>query len=250
MSVVDGVSTSWFEPGVWDRAEGIRLICLPYAGGSASTYRPWMATRWPGVTVCPALLPGRERRIGDEPFQRMGALIDDLCATLPTDAPYALFGHSMGALLAYELARALHRAARRMPVHLFVSGAPAPHVAPNRPPRYRLGRSELIAELVKLGGTPPEVLANDELLDLCLPIVRADFAMLDTYHWQPSDPLSVPLTVLYGSDDREVDEEDVFAWRRHGVEVGFMRFRGDHFFLEKDSEAVRARVAEVLSAVA
>lgn len=247
MSVVTGFAMPWFDPGVIEASDGIRLICLPYAGGNASTYRPWMAAAWPGVTVCPALLPGRERRIGDEPFQRMAALVDDLCAALPTDAPYALFGHSMGALLAYELACALRRSGKRMPAHVFVSGAPAPHVAPNRPPRYRLGRRELIAELAKLGGTPPAVLANDELLDLCLPTVRADFAMLDTYHWQPSEPLDVPLSVFYGSDDAEVDEEDILGWRRHGVDVGFARFRGDHFFVESDSEAVRLRVAAVLS---
>lgn len=189
--------------------------------------------------------------MADPPLERLGALVDELRDVIPTERPFALFGHSMGALVAFELARALRRARLPQPLHLFVSGAPAPDFVPNRPPRFRLGRSELIAELAKLGGTPPAVFGDDELLDLCLPTLRADFALLDTYRHAPEEPLDTPLTVFYGALDAEVAEDEIFAWRRHSrAEVRFVRFSGGHFFVESEAEAVRTAVAAVLAGTA
>jgi len=240
-------STPWFEAARLAAPEAHRLFCLPYAGGSASTYRNWGLPDLPGIAVCPVLLPGRERRIEDPPHRSLGTLVDQLCDDLPTERPFALFGHSMGALLAFELARSLRRYSLPPPTHLIVSGAPAPDFVPNRPPRFRLDRADLVAELVKLGGTPAEVLQNDELLDLCLPAVRADFAMLDTYRYTHEEPLDLPLTVLYGAQDTEVDEDEVFAWRRHVSKAArFVRFGGGHFFLDSEGTAVRAAVADTL----
>jgi medium-chain acyl-[acyl-carrier-protein] hydrolase len=237
----------WIEYAMPNPAAHARLFCFPYAGGSASIYRHWhqSLTR---CEVCPVQLPGRERRISEAPYERAARLVQAAVAHLPADKPFAFFGHSMGALLAFEAARELRRRGMPQPFHLFVSGAPAPHLCPNRPPRYRLERKKFLAEIRELGGTPEEALANDELLDLMLPVLRADFAVIDTYVYRELEPLACPVTAFAGENDREVDPADVMRWRAQTAGAfSFHQFPGDHFFLNDSGLRIREIVASAMS---
>jgi surfactin synthase thioesterase subunit len=224
----------------------MRLFCFPYAGGAASAYRNWYGGALSGFEVCPVQLPGRERRINDVPVERIPLLVDQLAEVLPLDRPFAFFGHSMGALVAFELTRELRRRGCAMPAHLFFSGAQAPQLGPNRPPRYRLSREHLIVELRKLGGTPEMVLEDPELLDLVLPAIRADFALIDTYQYSHASPFTCPITVFSGEDDSEVEPFDVIQWRPHTVgSFRHISFPGDHFFITSSFDAVKSAIGRI-----
>jgi medium-chain acyl-[acyl-carrier-protein] hydrolase len=225
----------------------LRLFCLAHAGGGASTYRGWADGLPPQVEVCPVQLPGRENRIAEKPFERLGPLVEALAEVLEgwRDLPFAVFGHSNGALIGFELARHLRRVGRPGPVHLFASGRRAPDV----PSRYRdvhaLPEPELIADLRELGGIPEGVLEHPEMRALLLPLFRADMALTETYGFTEEAPLDVPITAYGGLTDNKVTREDIEAWGRHtaaGFRVRF--FPGDHFFILGD----RQKVLHTLSA--
>ncbi len=213
---------------------GMRLFCFPYAGGGASVFRDWTAALSDSVQVCPVQLPGRETRFGEPPFTRLPNLIAALAESLNhyVDQPFALFGHSLGALVAFELARNLCRQGRRAPVHLFVSGCRAPHLAHTDRWAHTLPDGAFRDELRRLNGTPAELLDNDELMDLLLPTLRADFALFETYDYRSGSPLRCPITALGGRDDEGITREDLDAWHTH-TRARFQRrvLPGDHFFL-------------------
>jgi medium-chain acyl-[acyl-carrier-protein] hydrolase len=213
-------------------AARLRLFCLPHAGGGASAFRQWAGRMPAGVEVVAVQLPGREGRFAEPAFDGcpplVAALADGLRPEL--DRPFALFGHSLGAIVAFELARHLARAGGPTPVHLFVSGSAAPHVRPPRPPVHDLPEAEFIAELRRRGGTPPAVLEHAELMQLLLPTLRADFSISDTYRCTPGS-FDGPLTAYAGTDDATVRPEHAEAWRE--VTAGpfaFRAFPGGHFF--------------------
>ncbi|MDT3395983.1 alpha/beta fold hydrolase [Streptomyces sp. B1866] len=233
--------------GTWltdaDRAApaAARLLCLPYAGGGASAYRGWQAAAPRGLRVCPLEPPGRGRRLLEAPFTRLAPLVrsltEDLAGVL--DRPYALFGHSMGALIAFELARALRQRGLPPPVRLFVSGSAAPEVPRHRPGLRHATGAQIREELRSLGGTPPELLANDELMDLVLPALRADFSLLETYEYRVRPPLPVPITVFGGRSDPSVRLPQLYPWRGHGAAgTRLLMLPGDHFFLHTATAAV------------
>jgi len=213
----------------------LRLFCFPYAGGRASLFRTWSDQLPTTVQVCPIQLPGRGSHTRQPPFTQISPLVEALAeALLPhLDQPFALFGHSMGAIISFELARQLRRERRPEPVHLFVSGARAPQVSDRDPPIYNLPDSELLEKLRRLNGTPQEVLEHPELVQLVLPILRADFEAIQTYAYAPGPPLGCPISAFGGVDDHEVSCEHLEAWREQTT-AGF-RLRmlpGDHFFLQ------------------
>jgi medium-chain acyl-[acyl-carrier-protein] hydrolase len=149
------------------------------------------------------------------------------------DEPFAFFGHSMGAIIGFELAHELR--VRRGPTlrHLFVSGCAAPHIPDSLPPMHKLPESELIARLKELGGTPPEVLEDPEIIQLVLPTLRADFQLLETWRYVDRGPLRCPVTAMGGVGDKFVSRADVYAWREHSnAEFSMCMFPGDHFFLQ------------------
>ncbi|MFD2762817.1 thioesterase II family protein [Micromonospora eburnea] len=211
-----------------------RLFCLPYAGGGAAVYRAWQEAAPAGVQVLALEPPGRGTRLREAPFRRVAPLIRSLADALTDalDRPYALFGHSMGGLLAFELARALRRRPVRQPAHVFVSAAASPGTAPTRPLLHCATDDEIRRRLAELGGTPPGLLDNVELMELMLPVLRADFAVLETYEYRSEAPLSVPLTVLGGRADRIVPPKALGGWQRHtSAGSRLCLFPGDHFFL-------------------
>jgi len=230
----------------------LRLYCFSYAGGSAGSYLPWQAALGREIELCAVQLPGRGGRLAEAPLASLRQLVGTLAAELRShvDRPFAFFGHSLGALVAFELVRQLRMLGSALPRQLIVSGCEAPHRRQAARALHTLPDAELIEALRGYNGTPPEVLAHRELMALLLPAVRADFSMAETYSYQQQAPLALPLTVLAGRGDEYVDAERVEAWRHESsasCEVHW--FQGDHFFLHSEQAAVLACLRQALEEV-
>ncbi len=232
----------------------LRLFCFPYAGGSALVFNKWQESLSPFVEVCPVQLPGRGNRLDVPPFTDMDSLVEAAgAALLPyLDMPFAFFGHSMGASISFELARLLRREGRRLPLHLYISGRRAPHIIDNDPPLHHLPEAELLDELRQLNGTPKEVLEHPELMQMMLPLLRADFSVAETYMCKNEPPLNMPITVFGGLADKDIEREDLEAWREYSTASFKLRMlEGDHFFLNtSQSMLLRLLSSELTSLVA
>src|SRR5262249_44133316 len=193
----------------------IRLFCFPYAGGGASVFRGW-ANGLPGsVEVCPVQIPGRETRFREPAFTRLPPLVEALAESLRPhlDRPCALSGPGPGALVPSDPARPLRREGAAEPVHLFVSGCRPPQTRGQETVLHTLPADEFRQELQRLGGTPAGVLDNEELMELLLPTLRADFALAETYTYVPGPPLTCPVCTLGGLDEEGVDRQHLAGWR-------------------------------------
>lgn len=230
----------------------LRLFCLPYAGGSAVMFRSW-PNSFPGnIEICSVQLPGRGARLKEIPFRRIQELVPLLAEALKPflDKPFAIFGYSLGAVIGFELTRLLRQTASAGPAHLFVAGRRAPQVSVDRSPRYALPDEEFISELRKLNGTPQEVLEHPELVQLMLPLVRADFELDETYVYRAEPPLDVPLSAYGGLEDVDVAREQLESWREQTTaSFDLIMFPGDHFFLHTSSsllfQAINRRLARI-----
>jgi surfactin synthase thioesterase subunit len=243
------VDRRWLAGPVPSPYAELRLFCLPYAGSGAVVYRDWPSVVPERVQVCPIELPGRGSRNGEAAFTRLAPLANALAKALEgaLDRPFALFGHSMGGLVAYELARTLRRAGGPQPVHLFVSATAAPGTAPAQPLVHCAAERDVKHRLRELNGTPREVLENEELMELMLPTIRADFAVLETYQYREEPPLPVPITVFGGTQDRAVPLANLNGWRGHSAVGCRLRlFPGDHFFLHSAAAEVIHAVSQIL----
>src|SRR5258707_4225829 len=244
------VETPWLQHWRQRPHARIRLFCFPYAGGSASIFRTWHEYLPQEVEICPVQLPGREGRLLEQPFSHLPALIETLASALTPflDRPYAFFGHSMGALVSFELVRHLRRLeSQALPVRLFVSGRRAPHIPDLDPPVSSLSEAEFIEELRRLKGTPEEILRNEELLRLLLPIILADFNLCETHTYTPDSPLPCPITAFGGLYDTEVTRQMLAAWREQTCSSFKLRFfDGDHFFLHKERKELLAALMQDL----
>jgi len=212
----------------------MRLFCFPYAGGSSIIYRSWGESLPPSFEVVAVQLPGRGNHANVTPFTEMPSLVRALApALLPhLDKPFAFFGHSMGALIGFELARWLRREGRRGPLQLFSSGCRAPQVPRREAFMYDLPEAEFVERLTTLKGTPQEVLAHPELMQFVLPLLRADFSVAETYSFSGGPPLDCPVSAYGGLKDKDVLREDVEAWREQTTGAFNLRmFPGDHFFI-------------------
>lgn len=229
-----GAPARWIARPAAQPEARLRLICLPYAGGGATIYRAWPRALPKTIEVCAIQLPARELRVREPPYTELPRLVADLAAVLEplTAEPFAIFGHSMGALIGFELARELRRRGLPDPRHLFVAGYRAPQLPELYPAIHQLPDDAFISEVGRLDGTPREVLEHAELLELVLPILRADFALVETYAHQPADPLSCPVSAFGGLNDPRVSRADLDAWRAHaGGAFALRMFPGDHFFI-------------------
>ncbi|WP_018657627.1 thioesterase II family protein [Actinomadura flavalba] len=227
-------------------AAALRLVCLPHGGGGASFFASWAALLPPSVELVAVRYPGREERAGEPPPASMDALADAVAAALAplTARPYALFGHSMGATVAYEAAQRL----AAPPVHLIASAREAPHDERGGDV-HRRDDAGLHAELTRLGGTDPEVLRDPDLRALILRYVRADYRVIETYRPGPHPPLRCPVTTFIGDRDPDLTPAETLRWRHATTgRVEARVFPGDHFYLVPQRAAVLAALRRILTA--
>jgi medium-chain acyl-[acyl-carrier-protein] hydrolase len=228
----------------------IRLFCFPFAGGGASVYRLWAQDIPENWELHSVQLPGRENRIGDTPYTCMDQLVPQLVDELlkHLDRPFVFFGHSMGAAIAFEVARRLQEVYGLIPEHLFVSGRSAPHRPLQKSPIYNLPRDTFIKRLEDLGGTPREVLEHPELMELLIPMLRADFELDDTYRMLPGPQLACPMSVYGGDEDPEVSTTDLAAWNDLSTAPAAVTYmQGGHFFIVQQRRALLEEIRVTLS---
>jgi medium-chain acyl-[acyl-carrier-protein] hydrolase len=231
-------NTNVFDPWIACRRPNpgarLRLFCFPYAGGGAVIFRTWPDGLPADVEVCPIQLPGRGARLMERPFNQLWPLTQALAQALVPllDMPFAFFGHSLGALVSFELARHLRSRYGVHPVRLIVSASRAPQFPHRERPLHNSPEGEFVAQVGRLNGTPRELLEHEELMEIVLPVLRADFALYETYVYSPEPPLSCPISAFGGLQDRKVSHSDLDGWREQtSASFSLRMFPGDHFFL-------------------
>jgi medium-chain acyl-[acyl-carrier-protein] hydrolase len=229
----------------------MRLLCLPYAGSGAAPFRPWARLLPAEIELSIVQLPGRETRLREAPFTDMPSLIASIVPALEPalDLPFALFGHSMGALVAFELARELQRRDTAPLVHLFASGRRAPHLVDPDPPLAGLADGEFVREIVRRYNAIPQVILDDaDMLRIFLPTLRADLGMLEGYRFVDARPMDCPITAFSGTDDPRATRTELVAWQNHTTRTFQARqLPGDHFYLHPQREALVAQLVSLLA---
>ncbi|MBX3611467.1 MAG: thioesterase [Hydrogenophaga sp.] len=245
------MSNSWLLRFVPRHSPRMRLFCFTHAGASAGVFRPWCQDLPESIELVAIQLPGRANRLNEAPLRRMADLVAGVVQSLggQLGLPYAFFGHSMGAVLASEVARRLRDMGERAPVHLFVSGRRPPHWPNPDPLLHVLDDAGFVSEVQRrYGGIPPEVAVHEDLMALLLPALRADIEALET-HLPPlgREPLACPVTVYGGADDPLTPLDHLHAWREDAG--GSFRVRvwpGDHFYLQAQRSPLLADLADSL----
>lgn len=235
-----------------DPAAKARLFCFPYAGGGPQIYRNWPQKLSPSVEFFTVLMPGRGNRLSERLYTSVAHAVEDLSGSFEQylNKPIVFFGYSLGALICFELAHRLRDKYGIEPGLLIIAARTAPHIPNDDPPTYNLPDEALIKELQRLNGTPREVLDHPELMELMLPMIRADFQMAETYTFVERAPLNCPIAAIGGVSDPEVPRESLEAWR--GYTKG--RFTldmlpGDHFIIHSAESAVVELVNRRLNVV-
>jgi surfactin synthase thioesterase subunit len=219
----------------------LRLFCLPFAGGGASAFRSWPSGLPATVEVCPVQLPGREERYAEPARTDLVGIAHAISRELTPylDKPFAFFGHSLGALLAFEVSRSLRRTNGSDVAALFLSAYPAPQTPRRLPPIHLLSDQELIAQLRRFEGTPEVLLQDPELLAFALPTLRADFQACDTYDYSSESPLACPIVMYGGTDDTYVGAGELEPWREHSsASFELHMLPGNHLFVQSQREAL------------
>lgn len=213
----------------------VRLVCLPYAGGGLAVFHRWRSVLPPRVDLVPLCLPGHDGRLAESPRTDLSALVCELADDLQPalDRAYVLVGHSLGAWIAFELARELRRRNLPQPELLIVAAARPPHAELPQSPLHLLPDDKFIAAIEqRYDGIPPAIAGNAELLQLLLPVLRADIQMVETYRYAVEPPLDVEILALGGTDDPAVSAAQLADWRRHtSRNCSVRQFPGGHFFL-------------------
>lgn len=227
----------------------LRLFCFPYAGASAQIFRPWSLLLPEWIEVHAIELPGRGRRWSEPAYTDLQELVQAIAPAIHPylDQPFALFGHSMGAWISFELAQLLHQTSTLKPECLFISGRRAPQFPNTKPPIHKLSEALLLQELRQLNGTPTEILENQELLNLLLPILRADFMLLETYIYQEQPPLPYPIHIYGGQQDPYVTIAELSAWQQQtSCDFTLQLLPGDHFFLHSAQAELLRSLTQLL----
>jgi medium-chain acyl-[acyl-carrier-protein] hydrolase len=210
------------------------MFCFPFAGGGTSVYHSWTRAFPATLEVRPVQLPGRETRLR-EPLHTsastLARVVADALAPL-LDRPFVFFGHSLGALICFEVARELRRRGSAQPAQLFISALGAPQLPLGRAPVHELPDADFLMQLRRLFRPPEEAWRVPELLQMLLPVMRADMAVRDTYVYAPEAPLDCPITALGGDDDPETAAPRIGAWREQTTSsFSAHTFPGGHFYL-------------------
>lgn len=231
----------------------LRLFCLPYAGGSASLFRGWDELLPEEVEICPIELPGRGTRLGELAVSDMRSLVSLMAEGLESliDLPYAILGFSMGALAGFELSRTLRCLHCREPAALLAVAQNAPSAPLERPPACLMSDEELRTSLRRHGGMSEEALGNQRLMRLFLPVLRADYSVVDTYSYEIEKPLHCPIDLFVGTEDPSISSNGLQRWQQEtSVNATVRRFAGNHFFFRNDRRlfltAVSSRLRELI----
>lgn len=228
----------------------LRLICFPYAGGNAAAYRSWVTAFPADIEVLGVQLPGRGSRFKEPLATQLAPLLDALAleiTRLGDDAPFVFFGHSMGALLAFELTRELRLRGARLPSHLFVAGFRAPGLPERNASLHHLSDAEFLTAIRRYGGMPASVLEQPELMEMVLPIVRADFALVEAWREVEGAPLDLPITAFCGDNDASTTVAEMDAWRAQTLgKFTLHTLPGDHFFTQSAEPALLDEMTRAL----
>lgn len=231
----------------------VKLFCFPYAGGSAMIFNKWKSylNINCGIELIPVELAGRGRRIQEPLYTDLNDAVEDLYQIINIESltgPYAFFGHSLGGLLAYELAQKIKKLDIPQPLHLFFSGRGAPNIARNEDKKYHLmDNDEFRLKVIELGGTPPEFFDHPELVEIFLPLLRNDFKLAETNMECEIAPFDIDITVFIGKEDHEITAEQTNSWKLHSKGTCTLHyFDGDHFFLHKEVSGISKAIKNVL----
>lgn len=220
----------------------VRLVCFPWCGAGASVYRRLALSMPERIELLAVQLPGREERFSERRLVRMQEVIDHVMSDIVAlqDRPLVLFGHSMGGLVAYEMALALRNRTGREPDMLIVSGHGAPRSRGATDPSWHNASDEqFIANICQLGGTPTDILDDRDMMQTLIPVMRADYEVLDTYEQHSAAPMACPLIACAGDEDRAVTRESMSAWRQYaGGSYRNHWFTGGHFYLHTRPRAL------------
>lgn len=219
----------------------LRMFCFSYAGGNGSVYLQWQPRLDPRIELVAVQLPGRGSRLQEAPMISLSALVEQLADRIqfPDHLPFVFFGHSLGGLLAFELTRYCRLQRMSLPSKLFVSGCDSPQFRSPARNLHELEGDALIGALAEYNGTPPELLMHRELMSLLEPAIRADFALSANYQYRQGIRLDMPVSVLSGREDVDVDLMNISEWQRETTRECIVTwFDGDHFFINSSQDAV------------
>ncbi len=225
-----------------------RLFCFPHGGAGVGAYREWPGNLPPGVEVCTVEYPGRDSLISEPPITELSLLVEGIVAAISPCLyePYVLFGHSVGALVAFELARALSKH-RQTPKLLVVSGHQAPHLSSQREPIHDLPDDEFLEEIKSFDPLESALVHSEELAELLLPALRADIKLHEDFKLKQLPKLTIPLAICGGLDDPEVSREELAGWARHTTEGHLLQlFPGGHFYLRESRAELLQMISELL----
>jgi len=242
-------SNQWFAcPKPNPKAE-TRLFFFPYAGGAPSAFHKWCKELPDNIEALIVHYPGRGSRYKEPPIKELSILVENIYQAIQPflDKPFAFFGHSMGGIIAFELAQVLKQNNSPQPIALFMSACGVPHIPNPNQPIHSLSDIEFLQSVKDLNGTPSEILDQPELMQLLLPTLRADFELIETYQFASTSPINCPIFAFGGLDDPRVSRERIEAWAIHTnshFEANF--FEGDHFFINAAKESVTQQILSSL----
>lgn len=242
--------SKWFVKYRHEQHSKLRIFCFPYAGGSASMYNDWAEYFPTNADVFAIQAPGRETRFNEAPINDIKELIEGLSqAIFPyLDVPYIFIGHSNGALIAFELARMLQRLGNFKLRHICLSAKRAPHLPPNKEPIFDLPYDKFIEELRVFSTIPESVLNDPKMMEVFMPMLRADFGLADLHNFMDGQLLKANATLFWGKDDKDIPNEDVLAWKKHILgKIESIGFEGGHFFIHHQKENFIQEISKIIT---
>ena len=218
----------------------INLFCLPFAGGSIYSYQSYLKYAPQQLNIIPLELPGRGRRFGEALLTNIHAVTDDIYQKIKhrLHEPYAIYGHSLGTLLGYLLTKKIIQEGQNPPEYLFFTGRASPSVALKEAPRYLLPRDAFFRKIAELGGTPAEMLDDEDMKDIFEPILRADFETVETYKYKQTSPFAIPVNIIIG-DEEDISLQEAWAWQDETeVPIEVAQMAGKHFFIFANAQEI------------